>query len=918
MKKLFLTLAVTLLSVATTTAQKSVFIYAGQSNADGREYVSNLPEYMKQGSSPYSPYRHLKWASICGTPSKKEFGTRQMATGERYAFCDVTNYWIDQASTQAFYAVKCAYGGTAIAPGVTAAKLPIWYADAEWMKTHYAYKGDDITKDEYANYNSLTKNLTEGLASLIDGTLAQVEGGYKVRAIMWHQGESDRNASASYYVNFKTMIAYMRQAIYEKTGDETAKTLPFIFGTVCRRSTQYNAAVEEAQRQVAAEDANVYCIDMKNATLLSDNLHFDRQATEYLGKKMYNLLVELGLVSGKQVDVDEFPTTESVMDGVVVPTPDNRSWDFTAISQTTLDALQSDAAMESGALWNWNSGWGYRRSNGINEEQLHTASAFVVPETDGLYFSSPQGNRVTIGSTFVGFVTGDPTVFIPKMTAGQLIYVTAQGNKATVRLKPGQDMSDLIEVVGDDQVPASGATVCFRVRHNVTVPTHIGLQTSGGTFFKKMVVKTPETVNILIGADRMETFACDKPLDFSPFTDLFKAYIVTGYDNATGTVYLEQVEQVPAATGVVLIGEECTVNVPVIEGDATPLPAPNLLTAVVGQGEAPAGSYTLATSHGTTRFCKTATAQTLTNEAYLLLPDATREEYATQVVVRREQLAKPTCSVTLSEGDVRQARCTLTSDNSKLKNPPAAVTYYYIGGSDASWQPIEGNVFTPKRKDAYRFKAVAEGYDDSEECAAVSVAPRYTVAHDIDLTDLTVYKNAISGTGAYAWGWSSLPSSQEYGKLASYNAISGMEVQNNKLDARYSYAKGVGLSNNYGYWLKTTEGTAFSFGEFLFYQNSSTTSIARQLVYQPKGVQLTFPSYKTGALKGIRIWEPAETLVGDANGDGVVNVSDVSATIAYILQRQSDPFDTLAADVNGDDEINITDVSLIINIILGK
>ena len=73
------------------------------------------------------------YASICGTPTVRTFGTRTFEIGTRYAFCDVVNYWIDQSATQDFYAIKCAYGGTAIAPGVTAEKLPIWYADAEWM-----------------------------------------------------------------------------------------------------------------------------------------------------------------------------------------------------------------------------------------------------------------------------------------------------------------------------------------------------------------------------------------------------------------------------------------------------------------------------------------------------------------------------------------------------------------------------------------------------------------------------------------------------------------------------------------------------------------------------------------------------------------------------------------------------------------
>ena len=620
MRKTILTLLGCLLfsALSATAAKKSVFIYAGQSNADGREYTQNLPEYMKNnGSLPSSPYTHLRWASICGNPSMQTFDTRTFNNGERYAFCDVTNYWIDQTVAEDFYAIKCAYGGTAIAPGVTAEKLPIWYADAEWMQTHNAYKGDDITQEAYKNNNSLTKNLTEGLASLIDGTLAALDAGYDVKAIMWHQGESDRNAAGSYYTNFKTMIAYMRQAIYAKTGDEQDLSLPFIFGTVCRRSTQYSAGVEQAQRQVAEEDANVYLIDMQNATLLSDNLHFDRQATEYLGKKMYNQLVTLGLVSGQQVEVDEFPVKESVMDAVEVPSPDNRSWDFSAISQTTLDALAADVALESGALWNYNSGWGYRRGNPIEEEQLHTASGYVIPETEGLYFTSSVYNRVSISSSAMGFVSSDAHLLIPKMVAGQTVTFTVRANKNTINVSPDLDTQGLVELVSESStVGTSYTTVTYRVRYNVTLPTHMGF-TMGGAFLQKVQVKTPATVNILIGADHIETFSCNKALDFSPFTDLFKAYVVTGYDDGTGVINMEQVLQVPANTGVVLMGEESTVNAPILDGDVTEAPLVNLLTAVVGSGQAPAGSYVLTTSHGVTQFTKTAAAVTLENQAYL-------------------------------------------------------------------------------------------------------------------------------------------------------------------------------------------------------------------------------------------------------------------------------------------------------------
>ena len=58
-----------------------------------------------------------------------------------------------------------------------------------------------------------------------------------------------------------------------------------------------------------------------------------------------------------------------------------------------------------------------------------------------------------------------------------------------------------------------------------------------------------------------------------------------------------------------------------------------------------------------------------------------------------------------------------------------------------------------------------------------------------------------------------------------------------------------------------------------------------------------------------------ELLVGDVNGDGRVNVSDVSALINMILGLET--MDQEHADVNGDGRVNVSDVTALINIILG-
>ncbi len=55
-----------------------------------------------------------------------------------------------------------------------------------------------------------------------------------------------------------------------------------------------------------------------------------------------------------------------------------------------------------------------------------------------------------------------------------------------------------------------------------------------------------------------------------------------------------------------------------------------------------------------------------------------------------------------------------------------------------------------------------------------------------------------------------------------------------------------------------------------------------------------------------------QTLYGDVNGDGEVNIADINAIIDVILSDVSNP----SADVNNDNEINIADINAVIDIIL--
>ena len=61
---------------------------------------------------------------------------------------------------------------------------------------------------------------------------------------------------------------------------------------------------------------------------------------------------------------------------------------------------------------------------------------------------------------------------------------------------------------------------------------------------------------------------------------------------------------------------------------------------------------------------------------------------------------------------------------------------------------------------------------------------------------------------------------------------------------------------------------------------------------------------------------PVSIIRGDVNGDGSVNISDVTALIDYLLSGNASDIDVNAADCNQDGSINISDVTSLIDYLL--
>ena len=80
-----------------------------------------------------------------------------------------------------------------------------------------------------------------------------------------------------------------------------------------------------------------------------------------------------------------------------------------------------------------------------------------------------------------------------------------------------------------------------------------------------------------------------------------------------------------------------------------------------------------------------------------------------------------------------------------------------------------------------------------------------------------------------------------------------------------------------------------------------------------------FSCYSTASQSPVAIYRKVTALLGDANGDGDVSLTDVTLTVNYVLNNgEVDGFVFVNADIDGDGEITVTDVMSIVDIILNK
>lgn len=217
-----------------------LFLLAGQSNMAGRGVLE--PQDLEAHANVLTLDRSGEWVPavdpihfdkpIAGVGPGRSFG---LAIAEH-----------DSSVTIGL--IPCAVGGSAITAWVPAGK------------------------DSATNTHPYDDALNRVRRALKDGVL---------KAILWHQGESDANPEAAplYKERLRALVAKLRSDI----GDST---LPFIAGQLGQFGrNDWNDVIDRSQRELAVEVPYMAFVNSDGLAHKGDSLHFSAEAARIFGKR---------------------------------------------------------------------------------------------------------------------------------------------------------------------------------------------------------------------------------------------------------------------------------------------------------------------------------------------------------------------------------------------------------------------------------------------------------------------------------------------------------------------------------------------------------------------------------------------------------------------------------------------------------
>jgi hypothetical protein len=238
-----------------------IVLVAGQSNADGRAVVSELP------TSPVNLQNPQHDVDLF---YKVEGGTATLTT-LRPGLTETSQFSPDILLGRRLADLHRPETGTRVAI--------IKYANGGTnLSTQWKGGGDATTNGDGPEYLTFQQTVTQGLAAL---AAAHPLATPDLQSIVWLQGESDAVAgmSTAYQANLTTFIADVR-ATY-------GASLPFVIARLSSKQTALGATylneVRAAQDAVAAADPRTAIIATDTFGIKSDNLHFDGSGQQSIG-----------------------------------------------------------------------------------------------------------------------------------------------------------------------------------------------------------------------------------------------------------------------------------------------------------------------------------------------------------------------------------------------------------------------------------------------------------------------------------------------------------------------------------------------------------------------------------------------------------------------------------------------------------
>lgn len=246
-----------------------VILVAGQSNADGRVPIADLPEELKI-------YKYCQWSYGSGNYETADgsfslFSPRvaKPKMEASWGFDAVVYKKLEKLWKRPFYVIKQTMGGTAI--------------DTSCKQS---------TNGWFWSVDAKEKSLLKAFEQQIDDCLPNLPKNYDIKCLIWHQGESDQKTADRYYDNLKAVVAHLRQHLVEKTGNKRYASSPVICGTFAKGSRQGSPQVAEAFYRLQSEDANFHVVDASDLSLQRDQLHFDAKGAMILGERVFEKLTK--------------------------------------------------------------------------------------------------------------------------------------------------------------------------------------------------------------------------------------------------------------------------------------------------------------------------------------------------------------------------------------------------------------------------------------------------------------------------------------------------------------------------------------------------------------------------------------------------------------------------------------------------